>query len=207
MLSARLFTRHFFGHRRVKAPTQLPLPCLPDLTKAEGNAVQRHSKPPTGRNRQFYSPCPISANSIASQLVRNGTYKTNDSEFTKLVLKEMSALWRIPTPADKCISGDLSPDKFAKSLQMLKPRKAPGPDSICPKLIIHAGAALKSWPKNFLSSCMHQLKLPRIWRRALGVTIPKSMKPPGKAKSYRPISLLCVPFEIMERLIYASRLY
>ena len=29
------------------------------------------------------------------------------------------------------------------------------------------------------------------------------MKPPGEAKSYRPISLSCVPFKIMERLIYA----
>ena len=35
------------------------------------------------------------------------------------------------------------------------------------------------------------------------VTIPKPMKLPEKAKSYRPISLLCVPFKIMERLIYA----
>ena len=132
----------------------------------------------TGRTRQSYRPCPISANSIASQLVTNGTYKTNDREFTRLVLKEMSELWRIPTPADKCISGDFSPEEFARSLQMLKPVKAPGLDSIRPELIIHAGAALKSWKNNFLSSCMHQLKIPKIWRRALAVAIPKPMKPP-----------------------------
>ena len=35
------------------------------------------------------------------------------------------------------------------------------------------------------------------------VAIPKPMKPPGEAKSHRPIFLLCVPFKIMERLIYA----
>ena len=35
------------------------------------------------------------------------------------------------------------------------------------------------------------------------VAIPKPMKPTGEAKSYRPIPLLCVPFKIMERLIYA----
>ena len=35
------------------------------------------------------------------------------------------------------------------------------------------------------------------------VAIRKPMKPPAKARSYRPISLLCVPFKIMERLIYA----
>jgi len=32
--------------------------------------------------------------------------------------------------------------------------------------------------------------------------IPKLEKPLGDPKSYNPISLLCVPFEILERLIY-----
>ena len=35
------------------------------------------------------------------------------------------------------------------------------------------------------------------------VAIPKPGKPVGKPKSYRPISLLCVPYKILERLIYA----
>ena len=35
------------------------------------------------------------------------------------------------------------------------------------------------------------------------VAIPKPMKPPGEAKSYRPIALLCVFCKIMDRLIYA----
>ena len=43
MRSARPSTRHFFGHRRVKALTHLPLPCLPNLIKGEGNAGQRQS--------------------------------------------------------------------------------------------------------------------------------------------------------------------
>jgi len=39
--------------------------------------------------------------------------------------------------------------------------------------------------------------------RALVIAVPKSEKPLGDRKSYRPISLLCVPFKILERLIYA----
>jgi len=39
--------------------------------------------------------------------------------------------------------------------------------------------------------------------RALEVAIPKPEKPWGNPKSYRPIPLLCVPFKILERLIYA----
>ena len=49
--------------------------------------------------------------------------------------------------------------------------------------IIHAGAALKSWLKSFLSSCMRLLKIPKIWRRALVVAIPRPKNPPGEAKS------------------------
>jgi len=50
---------------------------------------------------------------------------------------------------------------------------------------------------------MHQLKISKIWRRALVVVILKPEKPLGDPKSYRPISLLCVPFKILYRLIYA----
>ena len=51
---------------------------------------------------------------------------------------------------------------------------------------------------------MCQLKIPKIWRKALIVAIPKPEKPLGDPKSYRPISLLCAPFKILKRLIYGS---
>ena len=50
---------------------------------------------------------------------------------------------------------------------------------------------------------LRRLKIPKIWIRALVVAIPKPGKPVGDPKSYRPISLLCVPYKIIERLIYA----
>ena len=54
-----------------------------------------------------------------------------------------------------------------------------------------------------LTSCMRQFKILKIGRRALTDAIPKQEKSLGDSKSYRPISLLCVPFKILERLIYA----
>ena len=74
---------------------------------------------------------------------------------------------------------------------------------LLPEFILHARSALKSWFCDFISSCMHQLKIRKNWRRALVVAIPKPEKPLGDPKSYRSISLLCVPFKILERLIYA----
>ena len=92
--------------------------------------------------------------------------------------------------------------EFTVALQHLKPVKAPGPDSICSELIIHAGAALNSWLCGFLSSCLLRLKIPKIWRRALAVAIPKLKKPMEDHKIYHPISRLCVPDKILERFIH-----
>jgi len=49
---------------------------------------------------------------------------------------------------------------------------------------------------------MRQLKIPKIWRKALLVATPKPEKPLGDPKSYRPTALLCVPFKMLEILIY-----
>ena len=150
-----------------------------------------------------FHQCPVSANSIASQLVKNGAHKTGDRKSTRMVNKELSDLWKIPTPEGYSISEPFRPEELASSLRRLKPGKSPGSDAIFPEFILHAKSALKSWFCDFLSSCKRQLKIAKIWRRALIVAIPKPEKPFWDPKNCRPISLLCVPFEILERLIYS----
>ena len=145
----------------------------------------------TGRSRHSPRHCPVSADAIVSQLVRNGKYEAVDCKSSRLVFQEVSDLWRATTPDVVNIFDNFSQREFAAALQH------------CPELILHAGAALKSWLRDFLSSCLRQLKIPKIWRRALVVAIPKPGKSVGDPKSYRPISLLCVPYKILERLIYA----
>ena len=115
----------------------------------------------------------------------------------------MSDIWRATTPDPVNISDIFSQRKFTAALQHLKPSKAPGPDSICSELILHARDALKSWLCDFLFSCFCRLKIPKIWSRALVVAIPKPANLVGDPKSYRTISLLCVLYKILERLIYA----
>ena len=135
--------------------------------------------------------------------MKNGAHKTSDHEPTRLVNKQLSDLWKIPTPEGHSISEPFRPEEFAAAFSRLKPRKSPGLDSIFPEFILHAGSALKYWFCNFLNSCMRQLKIPKIWRRALVVAIPEPEKPLGDSKSYHPISLLCVLIKILERLVSA----
>ena len=70
----------------------------------------------TGRSRRSSCACPVSVNSIASQLVKNGAHKTGDREPTRLVNKEMSDLWKIPTPEGHSISEPFRPEELSAAL-------------------------------------------------------------------------------------------
>ena len=129
MGTASTCTRFFFRQDRVMQPAQLHPPCFLSLTKTEKIADQRlsysidlkHSSRLAwnsmnnlpGRTRNPHRSCPISSNSIASQIVQNGIHKTKNRELARLVLQEVFELWRIPTPPDKYTSKDFSPNEFA----------------------------------------------------------------------------------------------
>ena len=119
----------------------------------------------TGRSGRSFRLCHVSTNSITSQQVKNGAHRTGDREYTGLVNKELSDIWKIPTPEGHSISEPFRSQELAAALRCMKPGKSPGLDSIFPEFIRHAGSALKSWVCNFLTSCMRQLKIPKIWRR------------------------------------------
>ena len=156
----------------------------------------------TARSRRSRRHYAVSANAIASQLVRNGRYKGIDRESSQLISQEVSDLWRATPRSLVNISKSFTSQEFVAALKDLKPGKAPGPDSIFPELITHAGAVLKSWLCSFFSSCLRHLKIPKVWKRAPVVAIPKPKKPVDDPKSYRPIFLFCVPYKILERLIH-----
>ena len=48
----------------------------------------------------------------------------------------------------------------------------------------------------FYSNCLLNMTVPKIWRKATVIVIPKPNKPTDDPKNYRPISLLCVPFKL-----------
>ena len=142
----------------------------------------------TGRSERSSRLCPVLANSIASQFLKNGAHKTGSRGSIRLVNKGLSNLWKIPTPEGNSISSSFRSEEVAAALRHLKSGKSAVLDSIFPEFILHAGSSLKSRYCDLLTSCMRQLKIPKIWRRALVVAIPKPEKPLGDPKSY----LFCV---------------
>ena len=151
----------------------------------------------TGRLRRAPRHCAVSAHAIASQLIRNGRYEDIDRESSRPVSQEVLDLSRVTPKSPVNISENFPPQEFAASLKHLKSRKAPGPDSTCSELITHAGAASKFWLCDYFSSRLRHLKVPKVRSRALVVAIPKPKKPAEDPKSYRPFSLLCVPYKIL----------
>ena len=89
------------------------------------------------------------------------------------------------------------------TIKLLKNGKAKGPDNVPPELIIHCGKKCLEWERRFFSFCLEHTVIPKIWRRATVVAILKPHKPADDSKSYRPISLLCVPYKILETLYLA----
>ena len=155
----------------------------------------------TGRSKPNSGKCPVTANSIASVLVDNGRFPQPDREHSRQVKREVSELWKIDSTMDLC--SDFTAEEIEAALSLLKPGKAPGPDSIHPEFLHHAGTAATNWLCKFLSSCMKRCKIPKIWRKATVIALPKPNKPKDDPKSYRPISLLCIPYKLLERLIHS----
>ena len=89
------------------------------------------------------------------------------------------------------------------AIKKLKPGKSPGRDNIHPEFVIHQSERTSHWLCSFFSSCLRRSKIPKTWRRASVIALPKPNKPPEDPKSYRPISLLSVPYKVLERLIHS----
>ena len=77
----------------------------------------------TDRSRHSPRHCPVSADAIASQLVRNRKYEGVYRKPSRLVFQEVSDLWRATTPDAVNISDSFSQRVFAAALQHLKPGK------------------------------------------------------------------------------------
>ena len=71
----------------------------------------------TGMSRHSPCNCPVSANAIAAQLVRNGKYEGVDRKSSGLISQEVSDRWRTLIQSPVNFSGDFSSREFAAALQ------------------------------------------------------------------------------------------
>lgn len=88
------------------------------------------------------------------------------------------------------------------AITSMKPGKASGVDGLFPEFFINLGPKARIWLAIFFTDCYNKSRTPAIWNKALVRAVLKPGKPKDKPESYRPISLLCVCYKLLERIIY-----
>jgi len=66
---------------------------------------------------------------------------------------------------------------------------------------MHFGMSAKRWILEMFNKCISKCQIPKLWHKARTIALLKPGKDPGDPKSYRPISLLCHTYKLMERMI------
>ena len=155
----------------------------------------------TSRTASTPDRCPVSANAIASQLLQNGRFTNPDRDFSRQVGKEVAELWKVDSK-DVNMSIPFTTEELVKALKPMKAGKAPGPDDIHPEFLLHAGDAVTKRLCQYMSTCLERCKIKKIWRKATVIALSKRNKPKDDPKSYRSISLLCIPFKLLEKMIH-----
>ena len=153
----------------------------------------------TGRSNKKKN-CPVDANKIASVLVKNGTWSNRSRVETRLLSAKIKLL-RKDLPEKSHLSVEISLPELIRALALLKTGKAPGPDHIHPEFLKNLGPDTMEWLRLFLSDCLTTCTIPAVWKTAKVVATLKPNKEESDPKSYRPISLLCLTYKLMERII------
>ena len=147
-------------------------------------------------------PCPVTANSIASVLLNNGKWNNHSKEAKSHNRKDNKDIKEalLTQPSSSGLSDAIKLEQLMDAIFTLKNGKATGIHLVHSEFLSQMGLQASKWLQLFLSNCIDKLTIPKIWREAKVVAILKPKKSPDDAKSYRLISLLCMPFKLTERV-------
>ena len=71
---------------------------------------------------------------------------------------------------------------------------------LLPVITVVMGPKARTWLSKFFSRIMATHSIPKIWRKAKVIAIEKPGKDPSLPANYRPLSLLSVCYNLLERL-------
>ena len=142
----------------------------------------------------------VKPNAVASYLVKVGKAPI-EHQVKREITKEWRVYRRRPLDEETAMVTPISPEEVDAALKNMKCGKAPGYDNIHPEFLKNLGPRARKWLSIFLTRIISEKNLPKSWRIAKTVAIPKPGKDPKIASSYRPISLLSMCYKLLERII------
>ena len=95
----------------------------------------------------------------------------------------------------------ISEEELQKGISTLHANKAAGIDDIRSEQIKHTGSVAQKWLLDMFNNCIENTCVQKQWLRTKVVAILKPGKDSNEAKNFRPISLLCQTYKLLERLI------
>lgn len=92
-------------------------------------------------------------------------------------------------------------DEILKAVLNININKAPGPDYIPPRIVKETVMAFPQTVLGVFNKLIQDTKVPKIWKEAKVVLIPKPIKTQGASTTYRPICLLNTFGKLYEKMI------
>ena len=92
-------------------------------------------------------------------------------------------------------------EELMKCIKIMKNNKATGLDDMLCEQIKHLGPRAMVWPKAMMYNILVSKKFFKLWRMSKVIAILKPDKDSSLPKHYRPISLLCHTYKLLERMI------
>ena len=159
--------------------------------------LQQLTSDPSLKKREY----PVSANAVAAQLLNNGRFPGDRTQNREVRTRTHEL--RNCASVDNSLDAPFSLEEMNSALNFCYPRKAPGPDKMHNEFLTHMSPKCKSLLLDILNACLRHCHVPSLWRKANIVAIPKPGKTLSDPKSYRPISLLCSTYKLLERMVLA----
>lgn len=91
-------------------------------------------------------------------------------------------------------------DQVRQELRRLRPRKAAGPDRLCPRLLKACAAELAGPLQHIYNQSLHSGKVPTLWKTSCIIPIPKKGRP-RDPEDFRPVVLTSHLMKTLERLV------
>ena len=156
----------------------------------QGSSIITDQKKAEHMNRAFAS------------VSRAGNLTDQDKE----TIKNLKQKEKSPIANNSLFEENLTKKELKQALRKIKLKKAPGPDKIHGEMLKRLGAKGKDVLLRLINSTWKKGQVPRAWKTAHIMPIPKKGKDHKLASSFRPISLTSCVGKVAERMIN-HRLY
>ena len=160
-------------------------------SKKACNLIRKLNNDPAIPKHQHY---PVTTNQLAHQILVNRQTKGKKAPRVKFRKNERYSM-------EPNLTSLFTAQEFSNGIATLKNGTVIGLEGIFPEELKDFGQQAKKWLHELFNRCVETNCIPKIWRKSRVIALPKPGKDLSLPKSFRPISLLCHPYELFKRLL------